>query len=326
MPINELRSISTFIAIAELGSLRKAADARDLSPQAASQALVQLERHLDVRLFHRTTRVMTLTDDGRRFLEEVRPAVHNLERALRNARHVKEDIAGPLRIIAPRTTFQPILWQLIEEFCDTHPGVQPDVLLEDRVGNWVEDRVDVGFRMGSAPHEGLIARRLFPLQLITCAAPRYIAQYGAPASAAALAHHRCSVFRHPGTGKIAPWRLTLAQELHEVVVAPYMCTNDEDLELQAVLAGRCIGQLAGVTAAPHIRAGRLYPVLVSHMVDLGNYYIYFGSRTAQPMRARAFIDLALARLVDNERYVLSDEELAAAGQRALALAPADGLH
>lgn len=317
MPINELRSIATFIATAELGSLRKAAQAQGLSPQAASQALAQLERHLDVRLFHRTTRVMALTDEGQRFLDEAQPALLGLQRALQNARHGSEEIAGPLRIVGPRTTFQPIIWPLIEEFCEQHPGVQPDVQLEDRVGNWVEDRVDVGFRLGSSPHEGVIARKLFPLQLITCATPDYIARYGMPTSAGDLAAHRCSIFRHPATGKTVPWRLRFDDEVRDLAVPPYLWTNDELLELQAVLAGRCIGQLAGVTAAPYIRNGQLIPLLTDQMPDIASYFIYFGSRASQPVRARAFIDLALRRLVDNGTYVLSSAELAAAQQKGM---------
>jgi DNA-binding transcriptional LysR family regulator len=157
MAINELRSITTFIKAAELGSLRKAAQDLGISPQAASKALAQLESHLDARLFHRTTRVMSLTDAGQRLLEEVQPSVLGMQRALLNARTAKDEFAGPLRIAGPRTTFQPILWRLVEEFCEMHPGIQPDVLLEDRVGNWVEDRVDVGFRLGASPDEGVIA-------------------------------------------------------------------------------------------------------------------------------------------------------------------------
>ncbi|RJG23439.1 LysR family transcriptional regulator [Massilia cavernae] len=320
MSINELRSISTFIAAAELGSLRKAAAAQGLSPQAASQALAQLERHLDVRLFHRTTRVMSLTDEGRSFLEEAQPALLSLQRALQNVKHTRDEIAGPLRIIGPRTTFRPIIWPLIEEFCDQYPGIQPDVQLEDRVGNWVEDRVDVGFRIGVAPHEGVIARRLFPLQLVACATPGYIERFGAPASAGTLVSHQCSVYRSPGTGKIVPWRLKVNEQVLELALAPYICTNDEGLELQAVLAGRCIGQLAGVTAAPYLRSGELLPLLVEQMPDISSYFIYFGSRASQPARARAFIDLALRRLVDNTEYVLSTEELAAGEQQALDIA------
>lgn len=309
MAINELRSISTFIKAAELGSLRKAALALGISPQAASKALAQLEVHLDARLFHRTTRVMSLTDAGQRLLEDVQPAVLGMQRALQKARSAKDDFAGPLRIAGPRTTFQPILWRLVEEFCEMHPGIQPDVLLEDRVGNWVEDRVDVGFRLGASPHEGVIARRLFPLQLVICAAPAYLKQHGVPDSLAALASHRCSAFRHPGTGKVVPWHVKLGDQVVDQPVVPAICSNDEVFELQAVLAGKVLGQLAGVTAAPFIRAGQLVPILVDHMPDYASYFVYFGSRTSQPARARAFIDLAVQRLTDNAEYVLSREDL-----------------
>lgn len=110
MAINELRSITTFIKAAELGSLRKAALELGISPQAASKALAQLEAHLDARLFHRTTRVMSLTDAGQRLFEDVQPSVLGMQRALQTARSAKDEFAGPLRIAGPRTTFQPILW------------------------------------------------------------------------------------------------------------------------------------------------------------------------------------------------------------------------
>ena len=309
MAINELRSITTFIKAAELGSLRKAALELGISPQAASKALTQLEVHLDARLFHRTTRVMSLTDAGQRLLEDVQPAVLGMQRALQNARIARDDFAGPLRIAGPRTTFQPLLWRLVEEFCDLHPRIQPDVLLEDRVGSWVEDRVDVGFRLGPSPHEGVIARRLFPLQLVICGAPAYFERHGVPDSLAALASHRCSVFRHPGTGKVVPWHVKLGEQTVDQPVVPALCSNDEVFELQAVLAGKVLGQLAGVTAAPFIRAGQLVPILTDHMPDIASYFVYFGSRTSQPMRARAFIDLAVQRLADNPDYVLGDEDL-----------------
>ncbi|MFI8618821.1 LysR family transcriptional regulator [Acidovorax sp. NPDC077693] len=309
MAINELRSISTFIQAAELGSLRKAALALNISPQAASKALAQLEEHLNARLFHRTTRVMSLTDAGQRLLDDVQPALMGMQRALQNARMARDEFAGPLRIAGPRTTFQPILWRLVEEFCERYPGIQPDVLLDDRVGNWVEDRVDVGFRLGPSPHEGVIARKLFPLQLLICGAPAYFERHGVPDSLGALASHRCSAFRHPGTGKVAPWHVKLDEQVVDQPVVPAICSNDEVFELQAVLAGKVLGQLAGVTAAPYIRAGQLVPILVDHMPDYASYFVYFGSRTSQPARARAFIDLAVQRLTENSEYVLSSKEL-----------------
>jgi DNA-binding transcriptional LysR family regulator len=309
MAINELRSVTTFIKAAELGSLRKAAQELSISPQAASKALAQLEAHLNARLFHRTTRVMSLTDAGQRLLEDVQPALLGMQRALHNARTAKDEFAGPLRIAGPRTTFQPILWNLVEEFCDRYPEIQPDVILDDRVGNWVEDRVDVGFRLGPSPHEGVIARKLFPLQLVICGSPDYLRRQGVPESLAALASHRCSAFRHPGTGRVSPWHVRLDDQPVEQPVVPAICSNDEVFELQAVLAGKVLGQLAGVTAAPYIRSGQLVPVLADYMQDFASYFVYFGSRTSQPARARAFIDLAVQRLTDQAQYVLSDKEL-----------------
>jgi len=309
MAINEFRCVSTFIQAAELGSLRKAAQALDISPQAASKALAQLEAHLDARLFHRTTRVMSLTDAGQRLLEDVQPAVVGVQRALAKARSAKEEFVGPLRIAGPRSTFLPILWTLIEEFCERYPGIQPDVLLDDSVGNWVEDRVDVGFRLGHSPHEGVIARRLLPLQMITCGAPGYFERFGVPGSLAALTSHRCSVFRHPGTGQLAPWHLALDGALVEHPVVPALISNDEGLELQAVLAGKVLGQLAGTTAAPFIRSGRLIPILLENIPEFASYFVYYGSRSSQPARARAFVDLAVERLTDCPQFVLTHQEL-----------------
>ncbi len=321
MPINELRSITTFVNAAELGSLRRAAVALGITPQAASQALAQLELHLGVRLFHRTTRNISLTDDGRQFLEAVQPSLQGLHRALQIPRRAKDDIAGPLRIVGPRSSFRQVLWPVLEEFCRRHPGVQPDVQMDDRIGNWVEDRVDVGFRIGTAPAEGVIARRLFPLQLIPCATPAYLERHGMPASLEELANHRCSVFRSSSTGRAVPWHVKVDDSIVDFDVVPAFCTNDEALEMDGVLAGQIIAVLTGVSAADHIRSGRLVPLLTKHMSDHLGLHVYYGSRRSQPARVRAFIDLAVEMMKDNPAFVLGAKELAAAeakGRKALA--------
>ncbi|MBB6557494.1 DNA-binding transcriptional LysR family regulator [Acidovorax soli] len=312
MPINELRSITTFARTAELGSLRKAASAQGITPQAASQALVQLEQHLGVRLFHRTTRSMSLTDEGRQFLEAALPPLAGLQRALEMTRRSKDEIGGPLRIVGPRSVFATVLWSLLNEFCTLHPEVQPDVQLDDRIGNWVEDRVDVGFRIGRSPAEGVVARKLFPLQLIVCASPQYLRRHGAPDNLGTLTNHRCSVYRSPGTGRMMPWRMKVANSVVEQPVLPALCVNDEALETDAVLAGHVLGLLSGIAAAPHIRAGRLVPLLTEHVDDQSSAFVYYGSRSAQPLRVRAFIDLAVERLTNAPEYVLSARELAEA--------------
>jgi DNA-binding transcriptional LysR family regulator len=309
MPINELRSITTFVRTVELGSLSKAAAVQQISPQAASKALAQLEAHLGVRLFHRTTRQMSLTEEGQRFLESVQPALVGLQQALHGARQTREDIAGPLRIVGPRTVLQPILGPVLDEYRRLYPEVSPDVQLDDRIGNWVEDRVDVGFRLGHPPDDGLIARRLFPMQLLVCAAPTYLRKHGVPRSLGELGAHRCSGFRRPSDGRVVPWSVRVGDGVQGHVINPAFSTNDEAFELRSVLAGDVIGQLAVPTVAPHIRAGRLVPVLAAHMSDANSLYLYYGSRVAQPARVRRFIDLAIERLADSAACVLSAQEL-----------------
>ncbi|WP_255991757.1 LysR family transcriptional regulator [Chitinolyticbacter albus] len=320
MPINELRAISTFAKAVELGSLRKAAQAQGMTPQAASQALALLEQHLGVRLLHRTTRSIALTDEGQQFLEAAYPALEALERALQRARSAKDEIAGCLRIVGPRATFAPLLWPVLDEFCQRYPDIQPDVQLDDDIGNWVEDRVDVGFRIGGPPQDGLIARRLFALQLVICAAPAYLARYGMPQTLDELPAHRCSVFRHPGTGQLLPWFVQVAGEQLDLHLPWVLATNDGELEQQALLSGQVLTQLPGFAAASQIREGRLVPVLTQHNTDHMGVYLYYGSRAAQPARVRAFIDLVVERLSSSGDFMLSEKELLAAEARGRKLA------
>jgi len=310
MAINELRSIGMFAKAVELGSIRRAAVAQGVTPQAASQAIGHLERHLGVRLLHRTTRSLAPTEEGRRFLESTQPALAALDRALSGVRAAKDELSGPLRIVGPRSAFAPILMPVVDEFWRRYPDVQPEVNLDDGVGNWVIDRVDVGFRIGVTPDEEVIARRLFPVQLLVCAAPSYLARFGMPRSLDDLPAHRCSAFRHPATGQVLPWYLQVDGHVVHRQVAPALSTNDTEIELQAILAGQVIGQVSNLSAATLIRSGALVPVLVQHMSDHIGVHLYYGSRQAQPRRVRAFIDLAAKRLSDPPTYVLSARELA----------------
>ncbi|MCI3207662.1 MULTISPECIES: LysR family transcriptional regulator [Pandoraea] len=308
----DFRAIETFAKAIELGSIRRAAAAQGVSPQAASQALAAFELRLGVRLLHRTTRSIALTHEGQEFLEAAQPALAALERVVNRVRTAKDEIAGPLRIVAPKYSFVPVLWPLIDAFCLRHPGIQPDVKLDDRIGNWVEDRVDVGFRIGSAPEDGVAVRRLFDMQLIACAAPAYIARHGAPNSIEQLGAHRCSVFRHPGSGRVLPWLLKVRGEVVSLDVSPSLSTNDAQLETEAVLSGQVIGLLSGLSATPLIRAGRLVPILTEHVTDHMGVHVYYGSRTAQPTRVRAFIDLVVERLAGATDYVMDRRELTSA--------------
>ena len=312
MSNSEIRAIETFTKAVELGSIRQAAAAQGVSPQAAGQSLAALESRLSVRLFHRTARGIALTHEGQQFLEAVQPALAALERAIEGVRSVRDEISGPLRIVGPKYSFLPVLWPLIEEFCRRHPKIQPDVKLDDRIGDLLQDRVDVGFRIGLTPQDGVTARRLFALQLIVCAAPSYIAAHGAPNSIEQLTSHRCSVFRHPGTGRVLPWLLKIGSEVVSRDVAPSLSTNDAELETKAVLSGQVIGLLSGLSAAALIRSGQLVPLLVGNAADHLSVHVYYGSRASLPSRARAFVDLTVEKLAMSSEFVLDANELSLA--------------
>jgi len=111
---------------------------------------------------------------------------------------------------------------------------------------------------------------------------------------------------------VLPWYVRSGEELVEHHVVPALTVNDEALETEAVLAGHVIGLLTGVAAAPHIREGRLVPILLEHVADRAGVFVYYGNRTSLPARVRAFIDMAIELLADNPAYVVGSDELVAA--------------
>lgn len=312
MAMNEVRAITIFVRAAALGSLRKAAVDQGISPQAASHAVMQLEKELGVRLFHRTTRKLSLTEEGQGLLDSVKPALAVLSSALDDARRSKDEIAGPLRVSAPRAMAHTVLWPYFMEFAELHPNVGLDVQFDDLFTDLVGDRADVGFRGGSPPSGGTIARRLLPIQLIVCASPAYIERHGAPRTIDELGAHRCTGYRRANTGKQAPWEFLIGDEIVYRDIATTLCVNDTDAETQAVLAGLAIGQLGSFSAAAPIRRGQLVPLLVRHVTQREAIYIYYRHRTEQPLRVRTFIDFMIERLAGNTNFYLEPAELRAA--------------
>jgi DNA-binding transcriptional LysR family regulator len=309
--MNEVRAITTFVRAATLGSLRRAAVDQGISPQAASQAVMQLEKELGVRLFHRTTRKLSLTEEGQRLFDSVKPALSIFSSALDEARRSKEEAGGLLRVSAPRALGMPMLWTYFEQFQQLHPNVQLEVQFDDHFTDLVTDRADVGFRGGPPPSGGSIARPLVPIQLIVCASPEYIARNGAPRTIDELDQHRCTGYRRANTGKLAQWQFQIGDEIVYRDVPPVICVNDTEMETQAVLSGLGIGQLGSFNATPHIRSGRLVALLTQHITEYGTVYIYYGHRTEQPLRVKTFIDFMVARLADNRAFFLDPVELRA---------------
>jgi DNA-binding transcriptional LysR family regulator len=293
-----LRAITLFVDAAAAGSFQRVALARAITPQAVSKAIRQLEQHLGVRLFHRTTRRSSLTTEGLAFLESVRPGLDAIDAAVGSARATTEAIEGPLRITAPRFARKALMSPLAE-FSTLHPQVQFDVRIEDDYTDIVAAKIDVGFRGGSAPTGQVISRQLFSVEQRLCASPQYLSRHGRPASVAELARHHCTGYRLATTGRLAPWQLLVDGEMRRIDLPVVFCANDSELELDAVLAGVGIGLIDGLTGADEVRAGRLVPVLEAHPGPEVGFHLYFAQRRNLPRRVRAFIDFIVQRLQDS---------------------------
>jgi DNA-binding transcriptional LysR family regulator len=290
-----LRAITLFVQAAAAGSFHRAAVDQAISPQAVSKAIRQLEAHLGLRLFHRTTRRSSLTAEGRAFLESVQPALDAIQRAVSRARAQTETVEGVLRITAPHVARR-ALAQPIAEFAARHPNLSFELLMEDAFTDIVAAKIDVGFRVGAAPSGQVIVRRLLTVQQMMCAAPSYIARYGMPATVAELARHRCTRFRLTTSGRLSSWDLTVDDELRDIAPPAAFVANDVGAELDAVRAGVGIGLIDSVNGAGDIRAGRLVPVLPELRGAEFGFFVYYAARTHLPRRVRAFVDFIVERL------------------------------
>ena len=315
--MDQLRAITAFVRSAESGSFHKAAIAQGTTPQAVSKTIRQLEQHLGVRLFHRTTRKSSLTHEGERLFNEVRSHVEGLQAAVERTRSAGREDEGLIRISAGGSAGRKVLMPLVAEFAQLNPGVQFDLLLEDRMTDSVAERIDVGFRAGNAPSAQVIARRLFSIQQIVCASPAYLAAHGVPRRIAHLKEHRCTGYRQPGTGQPVPWEFDVKGEILFHPMVPALCCSDPDAEMQAVAAGLGVGQVDSINAAAPIRAGALVPLLTAHISDRMGFYIYYAQRKNLPSRVRKFIDHAVGRLKDSRDFNLPLAELKSCARQAL---------
>jgi DNA-binding transcriptional LysR family regulator len=307
--VDELRAISTFVRAAELGSFNKVAEAQGTTPQAVSKTIRQFEQHLGVRLFHRTTRNSTLTEEGQRLLESIRPGLEGVVGALARARSAARDDEGVVRIAANGSMARKMLMPLLAEFQQKYPLIRIDLIQEDGFSDLVGDRIDVGFRGGNAPDAQVVSRRLFTVQQIVCASPDYLARHEAPRTLQDLQGHRCTGYRQPGSGRPMAWEFEADGGVVFHQVQSVLLSNDPETEMHAVMAGMGIGQIDSINGAAAIRDGRLVPLLVDQISGRMGLHLYFAQRADMPGRVRRFIDFAVERLRDSPEFCLSLAEL-----------------
>src|SRR5262249_9621215 len=188
--------LRAFVAVAEALNFTRAADRLGVSSSALSQLVRALEERVGVRLLHRNTRSVSLTEAGERLLERVRPAVQELATALGQTSHLREQPAGLVRIHCFRTAADQFIRPLLRSFNDTYPDVVLDITIDDEVVDIVAGRYDVAIRIGEVIERDMVAVRLGPdLRQIAVASPEYLARHGAPQHPRDLLSHQCIGWR-----------------------------------------------------------------------------------------------------------------------------------
>jgi DNA-binding transcriptional LysR family regulator len=316
--MDELKAISTFVRVAELGSFNRAAQLQGATPQAVSKTVQLLEQKLGTRLFHRTTRRCSLTEEGERLLETVKPNLEGLLSALASTAQAAGQDSGVVRVSAPRAIGRWMLLPLIVEYRKLHPAVEFEFILEDSSPDLVVARIDLAVRAGPPPDGQLAVRKLFPISMIPCASPAYLAARGVPRTIEDLLQHDCTGYRHADSGRLMPWEFNVGGTVQYVSAKVKFCANDAETELDAIKAGFGIGMVKSMLAIPELRAKRLVPLLVDHISSSSGLYLYYFQRADMARRVRNFINFCVARLADSHEQSIDFKELHALTPRVAA--------
>ena len=244
-----------FVRLVELGSFVAAAAELGISPSAASKAINQLESTLGARLVHRTTRRLSITEAGARYLLRARSLLLELEEADAEASGLVRAASGRLRVNAPMALGLADLGEALTGFVAAHPQVELDVELGDRHIDLRADGFDLGLRATTDPKDSsYTAQRIAAFALHVCATPDYIKQHGHPASPDELAQHACFAYTYASAG--SRWPLHWAGQTH-VSLAPRMRANNTQFLKRLVLAHLGIAVLPSFVARPEIITGEL---------------------------------------------------------------------
>ena len=284
-----LSGVGVLAAVVETGNFARAAEALGLTASGVSRAVARLEARVGVRLFDRTPRAVTLTDEGRQFHASVAPLLAEIEDAANIAAGSAATVRGRLRLNVDAWFARLVLAPHLPAFLAAYPELSLDVMVHDRLGDMVGDGIDVGVRFGMPEQSSLIARKLFETRIVTCAAPAYLARCGVPRIPSDLERHECLETRDPATGKPFPWEFFRASERIEIAVKSRVTFNDLAAKLAACIAGQGVAQTFELGLGSMLDSGELVRLLPEWADERWPLYVYYTSRHLPPAKVRAFI-------------------------------------
>ncbi|MFZ4875651.1 LysR family transcriptional regulator [Janthinobacterium sp. Mn2066] len=281
--------LAFFVLLAKLSSMTATARELGVTPPAVTKRLNLMEQKLGVRLVNRTTRRISLTNEGELYLAQATQILHQIREMEESISSGRAEPKGLLRINATpgfgRTRIAPIL----SRFAHVHPEVEVELHLTDRPISLVEEAYDLAIRFGELPDTRLTARKLMSNRRFLCASPAYLKKYGEPQTPAELQRHRCILHRQ-NDDVYGTWRIQKGKADELVKVRGAVSSNDGDVVMNWALEGHGIVQRSEWDAAKYLASGRLKEVMQGYCLPDADLYLYYLSRSNLPAKMRAFID------------------------------------
>jgi DNA-binding transcriptional LysR family regulator len=279
--MDKFQEMRTFAGVVDAGSFVKAAEALGMSKPAVSRYVNELEARLGVRLMQRTTRRLSLTDEGQLFYSRCKHLLQAVDEAETEITSRKSEASGLVRINAPLTFGVLHLAPLWGEFRRQHPKVTLDITLSDRVVDLVEEGFDLAVRIAALNDSGLISRRIATTRLVLCASPQYLAEHGAPGHPLDLVHHAIIAYTQLATGD--EWRFNGPQGRVAVTTRPCITTNNGDTCLAAALHHQGIVLQPSFLVSEALQRGTLVELMPAFQsVEIGIFTVYPSRRHVPP--------------------------------------------
>jgi DNA-binding transcriptional LysR family regulator len=287
-----LPQLQVFLCVARLRSFSGAARELQVSTSAVSQAVRQLEEQLRVVLLTRTTRSVSLTDAGRKLVENAGPGVAQALTAVAEAAARPGETVGRLRLSVPHAAVPYVVSPVLPKFRSRHPRVDVEVVVEDRFVDIVAEGYDAGVRLSEAIERDMVQVRLTSsFRFVVVGAPSYLAQRGTPQRPEDLLQHECITFRL-STGALYGWELERGRRNWRVPVRGGVVSNDSRLRISLAEEGMGLAYAMEPIVAEQLRKGRLRRVLEPYAATVPGFFLYFPSRAQSSPALRLFADAA----------------------------------
>ncbi|WP_291387450.1 MULTISPECIES: LysR family transcriptional regulator [Achromobacter] len=259
--MDKLQAMAAFVRVVEARSFTKAAQSLALPRSSVTTMIKNLETHLGTPLLHRSTRSLSLTDAGARYLQACQAILANIADAENDVTAAIQAPRGRVRVDMPGVVGRAIVVPRLVEFEARYPDVEVVLGLSDRPADLIYEGIDCAIRSGELADSTLVARSLGHLAWVTCASPQYLGRFGEPKSIEALPAHRVVNYLSNATGRPLDWRFRVDGENVSMALPSRYSVNETEAYLHCGLAGLGLIQLSALAASPYLRSGRLREVL-----------------------------------------------------------------